>query len=299
MISAEPSHKPGEEIDFSRRFMPEELTPLYHTRCYGRLDACQQLRYNQLHALYFNEQTMFFEKALARNVLGYFLRQSLPMPLKAGLRQFMLEEEQHTEMFRHLNRTCAPGIYLREDFYFIEPKWPVAAALNFVSKRPNWFPFLLWLMHLQEERALFFGKSFLKNAEALEPQFVAVQRKHVADEVGHVAWDEALLDWVWPKAGLVHRQFNSRIFAWMIEEYFSTPKRAAVRVVGELVKEFPELGPEYAGICGELLALGRNVEYRKSLYCIENVPNTFKRFSACPEFQAVTSAMPGYVPEAS
>ena len=241
---------------------------------------------------------MFFEKALARNVLGYFLRQALPRDLKTGLRRFLSEEEQHTEMFRCLNRECAPEIYSQWDFYFIRLPPVVTGALNFVSRRPQWFPFLLWLMHLQEERALFFGQSFLRRADVLEPHFVAVQRKHVADEVGHVRWDEALLDWVWPKAGVLCRQINTRILAWMIAEYFSTPKRAAVRVLRELVNEFPELMPELPGFRRGLVELGQDAHFRKSLYCQENVPNTFKRFSAWPEFQPLKAVMPGYVPAA-
>jgi hypothetical protein len=153
-------------------------------------------------------------------------------------------------------------------------------------------------MHLQEERALFFGQSFLKRADVLEPHFVAAQRKHVADEVGHVHWDQALLDWVWPKAGFLCRQINTRILAWMIEEYFSTPKRAALRVLSELVKEFAELRPEIAGFRRELIELGHDENFRKSLYCQENVPNTFRRFNAWPEFQPLKAVMPGYVPAA-
>lgn len=288
----------GDRIDFSRLFMPEELTPLYHTPGFGRLDARQKLRYNQLHALYFNEQTMFFEKALARNVLGYFLNHPLPAELKAGLRQFLVEEEQHTEMFQCLNRMCAPEIYSRRDFFFIAVPPIAAGALNLVSRRPQWFPFLLWLMHLQEERALFFGQSFLKRADVLEPHFVAAQRQHVADEVGHVRWDEALLDWVWPKAGWLRRQINTRILAWMIEEYFSTPKRAAVRVLSKLIKEFPELNPGIAGFRRDLIDLGHDKNFRKSLYCRENVPNTFRRFNAWPEFRPLRAVMPGYAPVA-
>src|SRR5579863_6165045 len=83
---------PEGRIDFSRLFMPEELAAFYHAPAYGTLSQAQRLRYNQLSALYFNEQTMFFETALARNVLGYFLAKPLPEDLKAGLRLFMAEE---------------------------------------------------------------------------------------------------------------------------------------------------------------------------------------------------------------
>ncbi|HTV39038.1 MAG TPA: diiron oxygenase [Candidatus Sulfotelmatobacter sp.] len=291
-------------IDFSRPFMPEELTPLFFTPACASLSEAQRLRYNQLDALYFNEQTMFFEKSLARNVLGYFLtrtprpagRSALPGSLKDGLRQFLSEEEQHTNMFRGLNRQCAPAFYAENDFYFIRVPPVAAGILDAISKRPLWFPFLLWLMHLQEEKAMFFGKMFLKNADSLEPHFVSVQRKHLADEIGHVRWDEALLDWVWPKTGGFLRRFNVHIFSWMLSEYFTTPKRTAPRILSELAGEFPELKPRYPEICRQLRALGRDNAFRRSLYCPDNASMTFKRFDAWPEFRSLAGAMPGYVP---
>jgi hypothetical protein len=293
------SHTPCETVDFSRRFMPEKLTTFYFTPAYATLNDAQRLRYNQLNALYFNEQTMFFEKSLARNVLGYFLAQPLPGELKAGLQQFLSEEEQHTAMFRRLNQQCAPEIYGQQDFYFIRVPPIAARMLDGLSKRPQWFPFLLWLMHLQEERALFFGRAFLNSAESLEPHFVEVQRKHLADEIGHVRWDEALLDWVWPKTGPLLRRFNVQMFAWMINEYFTTPKRTALRIMVDLVKEFPALQPQYPEFCRQLRELGNDLAYRRSLYCPDNVPMTFKKFDAWPEFHSIVRAMPGYMPQSA
>lgn len=286
-------------IDFSRPFMPEPLTPLYHAAAYGSLSPLQRLRYNQLHALYFNEQTMFFERALAQNVLGYFLKRSWARDLHHGLRQFLDEEERHSAMFLELNRSCAPAWYAGRNFHFIRVPPVAARMLNLVAKRPAWFPFLLWLMHLQEERALFFGRAFLRWADSLEPRFVAVERKHLADEVGHVRWDESLLDLVWPKTGRLLRHLNVRIFAWMIAEYFSTPKRSALRVVAGLVEEFPALRPRYSEFCRQLRELGNDAGFRRSLYCAENVPNTFRRFDLWPEFRSVARAMPGYIPAAN
>src|SRR6476659_2544317 len=97
-------------IDFSRRFVPEQFTPLYHTPVYSRLNADEPLRYNQLHGLYFNEQIMFFERALARNVLGRLLLSPIRKSLKPGLIQFMEEESRHSAMFLRLNRQCAPHL---------------------------------------------------------------------------------------------------------------------------------------------------------------------------------------------
>lgn len=283
-------------IDYSRPFMPEELTPFFFAPSYRTLTAAQRLRYNQLNALYFNEQTMFFEKTLARHVLGYFLSQSLPPELQTGLEQFLAEEQQHTEMFRHLNLRCAPEFYRHRDFHFIRIPPVGGGVLTLVSRRPRWFPFLLWLMHLQEERAMFFGRTFLKFADSLEPDFISVQRKHLADETGHVAWDEALLDWVWPQTNAWLRRVNIQALSWMVNEYFTTPKRTAPRILAELVKEFPGLRPQFPTFCRELYALRNDPAYRRSLYCLENVPKTFKRFDAWPEFQSIVGAMPGYAP---
>jgi hypothetical protein len=293
--NAESSHM-TDRIDHSRFFMPEELSAFYFTPAYATLTEAQRLRYNQLNALYFNEQIMFFEKSLARNVLGYFMQQPLPADLKSGLQQFLKEEEQHTAMFQALNRQCAPEIYVHHEFHFIQVPPLAAKMLDALSKRPNWFPFLLWLMHLQEERALFFGRAFLKATDALEPHFVAVHRKHLADEAGHVRWDEELLDWVWPQTGLWLRRLNARMLGWMISEYFSTPKRTALRIVAALVKDFPSLQSQYPEFCRQLRALGTDSAFRCSLYCPENVPLTFQRFDAWPEFKSLVRAMPGYIP---
>lgn len=294
-ITTDESVLSSEPIDFSRRFMPEELTPFYHVSGYSELTESQRLRYNQLNALYFNEQTMFFEKTLAQNVLGYFLRGSISEGLKEGLRQFLREEGEHSAMFRELNLKCSPTFYAHRDFHFIRVPRPLAKILDVVSKHPMQFPFLIWLMHLQEERAMFFGRAFLKAEDSLEPHFVAVQRRHLADEAGHVRWDEALLDWVWPRTARLLRGVNIRLFAWMIGEYFSTPKRSTTRVLAELVREFPDLQPRYDEFCRQLRSLGGNLEYRKALYCPETVPKTFKRFDAWPEFRSMMAAMPGYV----
>ena len=284
-----------ESIDFSRPFMPEELSPLYFTPAYRTLTPSQKLRYNQISALYFNEQTMFFEKALARNVLGYFLAQSLPPSLKEGLRQFLVEEERHTEMFRRLNQLAAAEFYgSGRHFHFIQTPPLAASLLDAMSRCPQWFPLLLWLMHLQEERAIFFGKAFLNRAAVLEPHFVEVQRTHLADEIGHVRWDVQLLDFTWARTGRLTRRLNVRLFAWMIREYFTTPKRSAPRIITALVKEFPELRSRHDELCRQLLNLGHNAAYQRSLYCPENVPETFKRFDAWPEFKLMTTAMPGY-----
>ncbi len=77
-----PVLRPETRIDFTRPFIAEDFTPLFHTPLYAALPPPIRLRYNQLHALYFNEQVAFFEQEMlspgARRVAA------LPAPGGAG-----------------------------------------------------------------------------------------------------------------------------------------------------------------------------------------------------------------------
>ncbi|HEV3460317.1 MAG TPA: diiron oxygenase [Thermoanaerobaculia bacterium] len=272
-------------VDPAKRYIPEQLTPLFHTRSYADLTADQRLRYNQLHALYFNEQIMFFETVLGRTVLQALLRDPWPRRLAEILQRFHDEERQHTEMFRQLNRRCAPRLYGGGDLHFVQASAGSLACLRWAAARPARFPLFLWLMLLQEERALFYSRAYIGGRDLLEPHFVAAHRRHLADEVWHVRWDEELIDQLWRRAGPVLRTINARLFAWMLEEFFGTPKRAQLRVVDELARELPELGARRRELRRQLLALSHDQDYRRTLYCREMVPITFAHFDAAPELR--------------
>lgn len=285
-----------EPIDFSRRFIPERLTPLYHTPGYTLLTSQQRLRYNQLHASYFNEQTIFFESAMAQHILRCFVVRKLPGALVEGLRRFVAEEAEHSMMFRVLNHQCLPAVYADGDFHFIRVPLISLAFLRQWVGRAHWFPFFLWILLIQEERALFYAKEFLNEAGDLEPHFVAAQRRHLADEVGHIQWDEELLDWVWPRLGNVWRGVNARLFIWMMGEYFTTPKRSGVHVVAELVKEFPALQPRWRELRHQMLQLSQNREFNLLCYSRAVTPKAFARFDRWPEFRPLGKVLPGYLP---
>lgn len=282
-------------VDHRKRFMPEEFTPLYYTPSFRALTQEQRLRYNQLQALYFNEQIIFFETAIGRPVLEALLRDSLRPPLEKGLRQFLEEEQQHTEMFRQLNQQCAPQFYGDSYFYFIEPPRTWMAVLNWATQRPRLFPMFLWLMLLQEERSLFYSRRVIAQREGLEPQFVKMHRTHLADEVGHVRWDEELIEELWERANPFLRKVNAELFGWMLGEFFSGPKRAQICVVQELAREFPELAPLEPEIQRQLQALSGDGGYQKSLYSREIVPRAFARLDASPEFRSLKIG--GYRPQ--
>jgi len=284
----------GSSVDRGKPFIPEELTPLFHTPSYRELTEAQRLRYNQLQALYFNEQIMFFETVLGRPILGALLRAPLPPRLADGVRQFRDEEERHTEMFRQLNRRAAPHLYTDRDHHFVQVPAAWRAVTAWAVGHPAWFPLFLWLMLLQEERSVYYSRGHLRSRSSLEPCFVAVHRAHMADEVGHVRWDEELLDVLWRRAGPSRRRLNAKLFAWMLEELFSTPKRAQLRVVDELCRELPELREHRPEMRRQLLALSRDEGYRATLYSREIVPRTFARFDAAPELRSL--AICGYRP---
>jgi len=58
--------------------------------------------------------------------------------------------------------------------------------------------------------AVFAPKEFMECGQELEPSFWLRKRRHLADEVGHVQWDEQLLDCVWPATGEWLRRINAR-----------------------------------------------------------------------------------------
>lgn len=276
-------------------FIPADLTPLYHASIYRELKESESLRYNQLHALYFNEQIMFFETALGRPVLTALLRERWPDRLADGLRQFLDEELRHTEMFRQLNRRCAPHLYGERDHCFVEVPAFWTAAMRWAVSHPLSLPLFLWLMLLQEERSLYYSRAYLRHPSPLDPAFVEAHRLHLADEAKHVRWDEELLDALWLRAHPLLRTLNARLFAWMLEEFFGAPKRAQLRVLDELARELPELRGRLPEMRRQVLALSRDEAYRETLYSREIVPRTFARFDECPEFR--TLSLCGYQPK--
>lgn len=279
-------------------FIPEPFTPLFHTRAYAELTPAQRLRYNQLHALYFNEQIMFFEIALGEGILEALLRRRRPARggrtdqaadpaprLAAILARFRDEERAHTEMFRRLNRSCAPRLYERRDFHFVRLPAAWRALLAWALAHPALFPLFFWLMLLQEERSIHYSRGYLRHRASLDPRFVEAHRRHLADEVWHVRWDEELIDALWRPAHPRLRAANARLLAWMVEEFFGTPKRAQLRVLAELAREHPELRRRLPELRRQLLALGADPRYRRSLYSREIAPATFDLLDRWPELR--------------
>ena len=275
------------EIDWSLPFMPEHLTPLCHTPVWRGLAHDEQLRYVQLHALYINEQILFFERAFAPNVLTAFLADPATAHLRSGLQTFFEEEEQHSAMFWKLNRRCVPAWYSQSYYYFIQVPNSGRRFLNFIARHPRWFPLCLWLMLLQEDRAMHYGRTYLRYP-ALEPHFHAVHKRHLADEAGHVRLDEQLLALVWPNTHPFVRRVNIALCCWMIAEFFSTPRRAGLRIVNEWLRQTPSLQSRRTEMHHALSDLKNNPAFRKQLYGRNIVPNAFAQMDRWKDLVPLT-----------
>lgn len=290
MTEAPPPAAVGEtRIDFTRPFIAEEFTPLFHTPLHATLPAEVRLRYNQLSALYFNEQVGFFEEVMLRPALRALLEGPVPAALRAPLATFLAEEERHTTLFHALNRRAAPEFYEKSPRFFIPLSPSVRWTLRQIITRPRRFPLLLWLALLQEERSLHYSKGMLAQSSRMEPHFVAIHRMHLADEVGHIGWDEQILDWLWPALSPAGRALNARLLTWMVREFFHLPKRSAQCVIAQLAREFPQL--EAGALHAAVRRLATDPAYRRTLYSREITPRAFARFEADPQFALLAQAL--------
>ena len=281
-------------IDFSRRFIPEELTPLSRVPAYAELEPRHRLRYNQLQAMYFNEQIAFFETIVGDAFIRALLREPFSRELRERLEKLREEELHHTAMFRQLNRACAPELYAERNFHFIRPPRALMALLGWTVRHPQLFGLYIWLLLLQEERSVHYSKRFLRARSELEPHFVAAYRVHLIDEVGHVRCDLELIDEWWPRVGSRLRRMNARLLAWLVKEFFSAPKRGQLNVIRALTGEFPELSTVVPELERQVLGLSKSEPYQHSMYSREITPRCFEKFDRWPEFKVMQQVMPGY-----
>jgi len=72
-----------------------------------------------------------------------------------------------------------------------------------------------------------------------------------------------------------------------------------VRVVEQLVQEFPTLRPQLPSFREQIAQLARNREYHESLYSRTITPKAFRRFDVCPEFRTIGQILLGYTPAAA
>lgn len=261
----------GTPLPAGRFYAPEALTPLAWTAPYRDLSPAARLSYNQLHALYINEQIAWFELTLA----GFVDAVAPLLPRQADLRNFAEQERRHAAGFHAFNARREPGLSL------------VAAPslVRWTARWPRLLPFWIPVILLLEERAVHFAESVLAESSELDPDFVACHARHLEEEADHLELDAYLLHQFWCRQPLAVRRCNAWLFEMAVRQALLFPRRSALRVIGV----WRQRHPEAAGVDWrrELKALEENREFRRSVYSPEVCPRTFALLGALPEFNSV------------
>lgn len=263
------------EIDRSRWYLPEHLTPLAHAPAYRELPESTRRRYNQLFASCYHEHFIFLEQLLADVVLPGLIARHAGEPLARQLRAFQAEERVHTGWFHALHRASEPHLYQDNHHFFVRVSPLAQRILRLCAARPTRFPFILWLAMLIEERTLPAAREILRDADRLEPHYALLHRLHAADEAGHVSCDGELLKRWWPALNPVARALNRWLFVALLREFFQLPKRAGWRVVRQLAEEVPAVVPWLPRLRREMFDLRHQPGYLATLYSREREPRTF------------------------
>lgn len=279
------------QIDFSRPFVHEHATQLYHTPYYAQLSREQRLRYNQLYGIRSNEQFMMFEQGFTNQVMAK-LAQHPMLRDRAALRDclalMLVEENRHRAMFYALNKACLPEVYNRQPIYFTRLYALERAALWLMTRIPQHLLFLLWLVLLLEEHSTRVSIEMLQTQTTeslgeLEPNMVRVHQAHLKDEARHVQIDAHLLQLLLDRASVIKRRSNARLFRRLLSEILQ-PKRSGVRVIEHLVREYPELAPHKRGMIAALRSQGVDPYIRSQLNDVQALPITAALLQSYPEF---------------
>lgn len=272
-------------------FIPETLTPLYFTPLYADLTAEDKLTYNHLHGRYFLEQTIFYEQLMGCPALHVIARSAPDQKLRQEARDFIDEENEHSSWFRTLLREVSPGEYENRDFIMLKAPPLLRWSTRLSSRWIKLFPGLMWLQLMAEERALYFGRIFLAHQDAIDPRFLHVQRKHLADEPSHIRRDEAFLQWLWPATPAWLRRLNARLLRRVIYEFFYLPKRSGWHVVKTWLATRPHLAHRSEEFRAAMDALGANPAFVASLYPKRFLPRTHHLSKSWPELAFLDSLL--------
>lgn len=270
-------------IDRGRFFIAEELTPLWYTAAFRELSPAQALRYNQISGLAAGELIGLFEEEVAQVALRSLRAAPIPGDLREGLGCFLAEEARHAEIWAGLNRLSEPGWYGAERRRIIGLLARRLGVLRWMAGHPHSFPFVLWMMLLQEERSIGISRRSLAMADRLEPRWAAVYRLHLRDEIRHVHLDWHLLDRFYRDRQRPVRRLTAELLHRITAAFFLAPKRMAVRILDLLILEHPELAFLRPRCVRELAALGNDPAYRRMMYSREDLPISFHLLDRYPE----------------
>ena len=90
------------------------------------------------------------------------------------------------------------------------------------------------------------------------------------------------------------RRANAAVVRFVLGHLLLAPRRSTERVLGQLVREFPEARDAADALKVELGALVASAAYQAMMYSRESTPFTFAAFDRHPEFHGASSVLHAY-----
>jgi len=265
----------------------EEHTQLYFTNIYSQLTSIQKLRYNQLFASFFIEQFIVFEEDFTNRILQSLLGTPLiknNQLLSRSLNQMITDETSHSGLFYEYNSILLPRKLSgkKGNRFFTKlnrfDKILFHFFLEFSSTR---LFFMLWFLMAVEEYSLFITNCLKKHKKSklgcLDPNYTKMMIEHSRDEARHVQIDAHLIHYIYINSSTLVKKINYYLLKLFLKN-ISKPKRGGLKVVNQLMKEFPELTKYRTTFKKELGLLGKNRDYLESLFSPGVIPKTDSLF---------------------
>ena len=197
------------------------------------------------------------------------------------------DEASHYKLFKRLNKACAPELYKDNDFFFVKPPPIIVSIWKHLGNNPIRFPLILWLVLIQEERAVYYGKCFARDKEKLDSKFCNIHLKHLEDEGSHCDHGATIANAVWRQKSKLARKVNAFLFQWVLKEFFTAPKRSCMAVIDHWLTEFPEHQGSRLIIKKEYYNFNRNKAWVSSLYSKEVISMSLKCMKSHGEFSNI------------
>ena len=292
------------KLDFSRPFIPEEFTQLYHSPVYRTLTREQRLRYNQLFAVRTNEYIMMLESDLVDHFLVPLRRNRAvraDAALRACLDTMIAEEREHYQGFLALNRLCLPQVFRDgRERYFSRLSGGYKLLLWLLRAGARRLAYPMWYIMALEESSIGLARAMKKNPRTptlgpLEPSFMAVHLEHMKDETRHLHTDRRLISACIGGAAPFWRRLDAALFKLMIREFTVIRRNGSgARVIRHLVGEMPELAPREEELLSALADLKHDEAYQRSLFSRPLMPLTFGVFDETEELAGLERILAGY-----
>jgi hypothetical protein len=210
------------------------------------------------------------------------------------------EEKEHYRCFLALNRACFPAIYESRERYFSDLPWTARALFGAAGLVAGRLAFALWYLMAMEESSTALARDMIRSPASetlgeIEPNFAAVHREHMKDEVRHLQIDGILADLCLTRSSRARRVLNAALFKSMLGP-ITRPTRSGsgVKVIRELVRQMPELEWHEEAMIAAVLALRNDRQFQTSLFNRRAMPLTFGVFDGTRELEGLADAMVGY-----